>query len=116
MILGQQCLLKANSQAINPTTIGWLLHSNPMMADTSELEHLLCIMWDIKGGFGLYWATVKKHQAYDPQNTTQAIHIETEEESAKRLIFLAEKAYGVLSTRLEDYPLGISMIFVKQPL
>jgi hypothetical protein len=113
MIPGQQSLLKANSQAINPITIGWLLRSNPTMADTSELEQLLRIMWSIKGGFGLYWATVKTHQAYDPQNTTRAIHIETEEEHAKRLIFLAEKVYGVPSTRMEDYPLGISMMFVK---
>jgi len=113
MIPGQQSLLKANSQAINPTTIGWLLRSNPTMADTSELEHLLRTMWSVKGGFGLYWATVKTQQAYDPQNTTRAIHIETEEESATRLIGLAEKAYGVPSNRIVDYPLGISMMFVK---
>jgi hypothetical protein len=113
MIPGQQSLLKANSQAMNPITIGWLLRSNPTMADTSELEQLLCIMWTIKGGFGLYWTMVKTNQAYDPQNTTRAIHIETEEEHAKRLIYLAEKVYGVPSTRLEDYPLGISMMFIK---
>lgn len=33
MIPGQQSLLKANSQSINPTTIGWLLRSNPTMVD-----------------------------------------------------------------------------------
>ena len=113
MIPGQQSLLKANSQSINPVTIGWLLRSNPTMADISELEHLLRAMWAVKGGFGLYWANVKSHKAYDPQNVTQAIHIETEEESAKRVSFLAEKAYGVPSTKMEDYPIGISMMFVK---
>lgn len=111
MIPGQQSLLQANSQAINPITIGWLLRSNAMMANTSELETLLCTMWSVKGGFGLYWATVKTHQAYDPQNTTRAIHIEREEESARRLMFLAEKAYGVPSTKIEDYPLGICKTF-----
>jgi hypothetical protein len=47
-------------------------------------------------------------------DTTWAILIELEEESAKRLIGLVEKAFKVPSTKLEDYPLGISMMmFVK---
>jgi hypothetical protein len=105
--------MKANSQAINPITIGWLLRSTPAMADIKELEGLLKAMWTVKDGFGLYWAMVKTHQVYDPKNNTRAIHIEVEEEDAKRLSYLAEKAYGVPSTKLEDYPLGISMMFVK---
>jgi hypothetical protein len=113
MIPGQQSLLKANTQSLHPVTIGWLLRSNPLMADVKELEQLLMVMWNVKGGFGLYWATVKSHQAYDPKNTIRAIHIETEEASAKRLITLAERVYGVPSTKIEDYPLGISMMFVK---
>jgi hypothetical protein len=113
MIPGQQSLLKANSQSINPVTIGWLLRSNPTMADVKELEELLRVLWTVKGGFGLYWATVKTHQVYNPQNTTRAIHIETEEDKAKRLTFLAGKAYGVPSTNIEDYPIGCSMMFVK---
>jgi hypothetical protein len=85
MIPGQQSLLKANSQSINPVTIGWFLRSNHTMADTLELEQLLRTMWTVRGGFGLYWATVKTHKAYDPKNTTRAIHIETEEDSANVL-------------------------------
>jgi hypothetical protein len=87
MIPGQQSLLKANSQSINPITIGWFLRSNPTMADISELEQLLRVMWAVKGGFGLYWANVKSHKAYDPQNVICAIHIETEEETVKHLFF-----------------------------
>ena len=70
-------------------------------------------MWTVKGGFGLYWATVKTHKTYDPKTTTRAIHIEIEEESAQHITSLAEKVYGTPSTKLEDYPLGISMMFVK---
>jgi len=92
MIPGQQSLLKANSQSINPVTIGWLLRSTSTMADVKELEDLLRVMWTVKGGFGLYWATVKTHKAYNPQNTTRAIHIETEEDNATRLTHLAGKA------------------------
>jgi hypothetical protein len=55
MIPGQQSLLKANSQAINPTTIGWLLGSNPTMVDYQDLEKVLRVLWNVKGGFGLYY-------------------------------------------------------------
>jgi hypothetical protein len=113
MIPGQQSLLKANSQSVNPTTIGWLLRSNHTMADYQELEQVLRSLWEVNGGFGLYWATVRDGDAYDPQNTARAIHIETEEETAARLTTLAEKAYGKHSNQVEEYPLGISMMFVQ---
>jgi hypothetical protein len=37
MIPGKQKLLKVNSQCVNPTTIGWFLHSNPTMEDYKDL-------------------------------------------------------------------------------
>jgi hypothetical protein len=114
MIPGQQSLLKANSQSINPTTIGWFLRSNPMMVDFKDLEMILKALWNVKSGFGLYWAVVRDGDKYNPTTTARAIHIETEEESAARLVALAEKVYGrQFSSRLEDYPLGISMMFVR---
>ena len=114
MIPGQQSLLQANSQAINPTTIGWLLRSNPTMVDFQDLEKILRALWSVKGGFGLYWAVVRDGGKYDPSTSARAIHIETEEELAPRLIALAEKTYGgQFSNKLEDYPLGISMMFAR---
>lgn len=114
MIPGQQSLLLANSQSINPTTIGWLLRSNPTMVDYQDLDKVLRALWNVKGGFGLYWAVVRDGEKYDPATTARAIHIETEEEFAPRLISLAEKVYGGrFSNKLEDYPLGVSMMFVR---
>jgi hypothetical protein len=53
-------------------------------------------------------------EKYGPSTSARAIHIETEEESANRIISLAEKTYGGrFSNKLEDYPLGISMMFVR---
>lgn len=114
MIPGQQSLLLANSQSINPTTIGWLLRSNPTMVDFQDLEKILRALWTVKDGFGLYWAVVRDGDKYDPLTSTRAIHIETEEEDAPRVISLAERTYGGrFSNKLEDYPLGISMMFVR---
>jgi hypothetical protein len=71
-------------------------------------------LWTVRGGFGLYWAVVRDGTKYDPTTTARALHIETEEEFAPRLISLAEKTYGGrFSNKLEDYPLGISMMFVR---
>lgn len=103
MILGKQSLLKANSQCISPTTIGWLLRSTPTMMD----------LWNVKGGFGLYWATVKDGKPYDPKATTRAIHIEVEEQEAPEVKRWAEKTYGRASQNITDYPLGINMMFVQ---
>jgi hypothetical protein len=114
MIPGQQSLMKANSQSINPTTIGWLLRSNPTMVDFLDLEKVLRTLWTVRGGFGLYWAVVRDGTKYDPNTTARALHIETEEEYAPRLISLAEKTYGGrFSNKIEDYPLGTSMMFVR---
>jgi hypothetical protein len=48
MILGQQSLMKANSQSINPTTIGWFLQSNSSMVDFPDLEKVLCTLWNVR--------------------------------------------------------------------
>jgi hypothetical protein len=114
MIPGQQSLLQANSQSINPTTIGWLLRSNNTMVDFHDLEKILRALWTVKGGFGLYWSVIRDGEKYDPNTSARAIHIETEEEFAPRLTSLAEKTYGGrFSNTIEDYPLGISMMFVR---
>jgi hypothetical protein len=114
MIPGQQSLMKANSQSINPTTIGWFLRSNTSMVDFPDLEKVLRTLWNVRGGFGLYWAVVRDGTKYDPTTTARALHIETEEEFAPRLLSLAEKTYGGrFSNKIEDYPLGISMMFVR---
>ena len=113
MIPGRQSLLMANSQCINPTTIGWFLRSNPSMADFNDLDRVLRKLWNVKDGFGLYWATIKDGKPYDPQNTARAIHIETEEDMAARLTSLAEKTYGKASKNMTDYPLGINLMFVQ---
>lgn len=114
MIPGQQSLLNANSQSMNPTTIGWFLWSNATMVDFLDLEKVLRALWNVRGGFGLYWAVVRDGTKYDPSSTARALHIETDEETAPRLISLAEKTYGGrFSSHLEDYPLGISMMFVR---
>jgi hypothetical protein len=114
MIPGQQSLLNANSQSLNPTTIGWFLRSNSTMVDFLDLEKVLRVLWNVRGGFGLFWAVVRDGTKYDPTTTSRALHIETEEETAPRLISLAEKTYGGrFSNKLEDYPLGISMMFVR---
>ena len=91
MIPGQQSLMEANSQSINPTTIGWLLRSNSTMVDFPDLEKVLQALWMVRGGFGLYWAVVCNGTKYDPSTTARALHIETEEESGPQLISLAEK-------------------------
>jgi hypothetical protein len=61
------------------------------MADFDDLERILHTLRNIKGGFGLYWATIKERKPYDPPNTPGAIYIETEEESAAHLTSLAKK-------------------------
>lgn len=114
MIAGKQSLLKANSQSINPTVVGWFFRSNPSMVDCSDLEKVLRSIWTIKEGFGLYWAAVKDGKPYDPATTARAIHLETEESLATKIGLLAEKIYGQASKKVEDYPLGINMMFVKQ--
>ena len=113
MIPGQQSLMKANSQSINPTTIGWLLWSNPTKVDFLDLEKVLHVLWMVWGGLGLYWALVWDGTKYDPSTTARVLHKETEEELGPWLISLAEKTYGGrFSNKIEDYPLGISMMFV----
>jgi hypothetical protein len=114
MIMGKQSLLKANSQSINPTVVGWLFRSNPTMVDYDDLERVLKALWTIKEGFGLYWASVKDGKPYDASNTARAVHIETEESDAARIGTLAEKLYGQASKKVEDYPLGMNMMFVRQ--
>lgn len=115
MIPGKQSLLKANSQCINPVTIGWLLRSTPSMVDFDDLYQVLKTLWNVKGGFGLYWATVKDGKPYDPQSTSRAIHsIEVDEEEASAVKLWAEKTYGRASQNMTDYPLGINMMFVQQ--
>jgi len=113
MIPGKQSLLKANSQCINPVTIGWLLRSTPAMADHTDLSSVLKAMWNVKGGFGLYWATIRDGKPYNPQSTSRAIHIEVEEDEAPGIINWAEKTYGRASQHMVDYPLGINMMFVR---
>lgn len=114
MVAGKQSLLKANSQSVNPTVIGWLFRSKPTMVDFSDLEKVLKAIWSIKDGFGLYWAAVKDGKPYDSATTARAIHIETEETNLQRIGLLAEKTYGQASKKVKDYPLGINMMFVKQ--
>jgi len=113
MVPGKQTLLVANSQCIDPVTIGWLLCSNPTIADIKDLEQVLRALWQVKGGFGLYWAAVKDGKPYNPDNTARAIHIETEEKFSGTLIQKAERTYGKGSKTMEDYPLGINMMFVQ---
>lgn len=113
MIAGKQSLLKANSQSINPTVVGWFLRSNPSMVDCTDLEQVLRALWEIKGGFGLYWAAVKDGKPYDSSATARAIHIETEESLANKISSLAEKTYRQASKKEDDYPLGMNMMFVK---
>jgi hypothetical protein len=113
MIPGKQTLLKANSQCLNPITIGWFLRSTPTMTDFDDISSVLKVMWNIKGAFGLYWATVKDGKPYDAMTTTRAIHMEAEEEEAAKIISWAEKTYGRASTNTLDYPLGINMMFVR---
>ena len=75
------------------------------MVDFRDLEQILCALWTVKGGFGVYWAVVRDGDKYDPSTSARALHIETEEEEAPRLISLAEKTYGGrFSDKLEDYP------------
>jgi hypothetical protein len=112
MIPGKQTLLKANSQCMNPTTIGWFLRSTPTMVDFDDIYCVLKAMWNIKGAFGLYWATVKDGKPYDAMTTTRALHMEAEEEEAQQIINWAEKTYGRASANMMDYPLGINMMFV----
>lgn len=113
MIPGKQTLLKANSQCVNPTTIGWLLRSTPAMADCNDLEKSLKTIWQVKGGFGLYWATVKDGKPYNALTTPRAIHIEVEESESSYLLQQAEKTYGRASKTMEDSPLGMNMMFVQ---
>jgi hypothetical protein len=62
----------------------------------------------------LYWAVVRDGDKYDPATSARAIHIETEEEFAPRLTTLAKKTYGGrFSNTIEDYPLGVSLMFVR---
>lgn len=113
MIPGKQTLLVANSQSINPRALGWLLRSNPSIADIKDLEQVLKALWQVQGGFGSYWAAVKDGKPYNPNNTARAIHIETEEKFVTALMQKAERTYGKGSKRMEDYPLGINMMFVQ---
>jgi hypothetical protein len=113
MIPGKQTLLKANSQCVNPTTIGWFLQSTPTMVDYDDISCILKAMWNIKGAFGLYWATVRDGKPYDASTTTRAIHMETEEDESAKVITWAEKTYGQASNNTFDYPLGINMMFVR---
>jgi hypothetical protein len=55
----------ANSQQINPVTVGWFLQSSPTLADFRDLESVLNALWNVKGGFGLYWSTVKDRKPYN---------------------------------------------------
>jgi hypothetical protein len=114
MIMGKQSLLKANSQSINPTVVGWFFRSNPTMVDFDDLEKVLKTLWTVKHGFGLYWASVKDGKPYDASTTARAVHIETEESQATKIGLQAEKLYGKASKKVEDYPLGMNMMFVKQ--
>jgi hypothetical protein len=66
MIPGKQSLMIANSQSTSPTTIGWLLRSTSTMADFHDLEKVLKAVWNVKGNFGLYWATIKDGKPYNP--------------------------------------------------
>lgn len=113
MIPGKQSLMKANSQSTNPVTIGWLLRYTPTMTDFQDLEMVLKTLWQVKGGFGLYWATIKDGKPYNPQTATRVIHIETDESIAVTITKKAEKTYGTASKTMEDYPLGINMMFVQ---
>jgi hypothetical protein len=113
MIPGKQSFMIANSQSINPTTIGWLLRSTNAMADFKDLENVLKALWTVKEGFGLYWATIKDGKPYNVQTATRAIHIETEEAAASILTKKAEKTYGTASKSMEDYPLGMNLMFVQ---
>jgi hypothetical protein len=83
------------------------------MADCSDLERSLKTIWQVKGGFGLYWAMVKDGKPYNANTASRAIHIEVEESEAPNLIQKAEKTYGRASKTMEDYPLGMSMMFVQ---
>jgi hypothetical protein len=112
MIPGKQTLLLANSQCVNPVTIGWFLRSTPMMADFNDLSRALKACWSVKGDFGLYWATVRDGKPYDAAQATRAIHIEVEEDEASSITKWAEKTYGRASSNMLDYPLGINMMFV----
>jgi hypothetical protein len=114
MIVGKQSLLKANSQCINPTVVGWFFRSNPSMVDFSDLGRVLKALWNTQDEFGLYWEAVRDGKPYDPATTVRAIHLEAEETMAKRLCTLAEKTYGKASKKVEDYPLGMNMMFVQQ--
>ena len=67
----------------------------------------------VKEGFGLYWATIKDGKPYNNQTATQAIHIETEEAIAAVLTKKAEKTYGTASKSIEDYPLGMNLMFIQ---
>jgi hypothetical protein len=112
MIPGKQTLLCANSQCVNPVTVGWFLRSTPMMADFDDLSRVLKAVWSIKGDFGLFWVTVKDGKPYNAAQATRAIHIEAEEEEAAYIKKWAEKTYGRASSNMLDYPLGINMMFV----
>jgi hypothetical protein len=79
MIPGKQSLMVANSQCVNPVTVGWLLRSVPMLADVNDLEQVLKVLWQVKGGFGLFWAAVRDGKPYNALHTARAIHIEVEE-------------------------------------
>jgi hypothetical protein len=104
MIPGKQALLKANSQSINPSVLGWFFRSNPTMVDFPDLENVLKTIWSVKDGFGLYWAAVKDGKPYDATSTARAIHIETEESNLHRLSLLAEKTYGQASKKWKITP------------
>jgi hypothetical protein len=112
MIPGKQTLLIANSQCINPVTIGWLLRSTPMMADFDDLSRVLKACWSVKGEFGLYRATVRDGKPYDATQTTRAMYIEVEDDEAAGISKWAEKTYGRASSNILDYPLGINLMFV----
>lgn len=83
------------------------------MADFKDLEAVLKAIWQVKGGFGLYWAMVKDGKPYNSTTASRAIHIEVEETEAPTILQKAEKTYGRASINMEDYPLGINMMFVQ---
>lgn len=78
-----------------------------------DLEKVLKHFWQVKGGFGMYWATVKDGKPYNATTASRTIHIKVEEQEAAILVQKAGKTYGRASKNLEDYPLGINMMFVQ---
>lgn len=100
MIPGKQSFMIANSQSINPTTIGWLLRSTNTMADFKDLEKVLESLWMVKEGFGLSGPQLKM------KNLTMC---KLQQGQFKKV----ERTYGTASKSIEDYPLGMNLMFAQ---